>query len=346
MQINDHSYALSDQNDQSPAASGQEWLARVRDAEKHYTEKLKNHLQFIDGVFVMVTCEMNNERSEKSVLTLDGKNVVSKIVSENNSTEENNSGSTKAIEPGVSANQGLSVEAPAGGDKTSGTIEKSVSQFYVGVPKTEEKKTNPGGEAKKTGVSVLIPRSYLIRTYKATQGADKEPNATVLQAFIDTELQGRREMVRKALALPAEVVGVSAYVDSLPNGVAMTAAASTSPVSLMFTDHAKEIGLGALALVSLFMVSNMVKKGVSAAPAPAVAMAHGGVAPRAATQLQGLQGREEAVGEAMEGDPLLDGMELDEESAKAQQMLNQVSELVEENPDAAANLVKRWMNRS
>jgi len=48
----------------------------------------------------------------------------------------------------------------------------------------------------------------------------------------------------------------------------------------------------------------------------------------------------------MEGDPLLDGMELDEESAKAQQMLNQVSALVEENPDAAANLVKRWMNRS
>ena len=26
-------------------------------------------------------------------------------------------------------------------------------------------------------------------------------------------------------------------------------------------------------------------------------------------------------------------------------MINQVSALVEENPDAAANLVKRWMNR-
>src|SRR5436190_17263523 len=88
VQINDHSYALSDVNDQSPAASGQEWLARVRDAEKHYTDQLRRHLQLIDGVFVMVTCEMNNERSEKSVLTLDSKNAVTKVVSENTSTEE------------------------------------------------------------------------------------------------------------------------------------------------------------------------------------------------------------------------------------------------------------------
>ena len=111
----------------------------------------------------------------------------------------------------------------------------------------------------------------------------------------------------------------------------------------MLTDHAKEIALGALALVSLFMVSNMVKKG-SPTPAPMMATVGGiGMAPRSPSPLPG---REEAVGEAMEGDPLLDGMELDEDSAKAQQMLNQVSALVEENPDAAANLVKRWMNRS
>ena len=41
----------------------------------------------------------------------------------------------------------------------------------------------------------------------------------------------------------------------------------------------------------------------------------------------------------------LDGMELDEESVKAQEMIGQVSTLVRENPDAAATLVKRWLNR-
>ena len=43
---------------------------------------------------------------------------------------------------------------------------------------------------------------------------------------------------------------------------------------------------------------------------------------------------------------MLDGMEVDEDSVKAQHMLSQVSQMVDENPDAAASLVKRWLNRS
>jgi flagellar biosynthesis/type III secretory pathway M-ring protein FliF/YscJ len=38
-------------------------------------------------------------------------------------------------------------------------------------------------------------------------------------------------------------------------------------------------------------------------------------------------------------------VELDEESVKAQQMIEQVQELVKANPDGAAGLVKRWMNQ-
>ena len=52
------------------------------------------------------------------------------------------------------------------------------------------------------------------------------------------------------------------------------------------------------------------------------------------------------AGEVGEGKAMLDGMELDEDSIKAQQMVEQVSTMVKENPDAAANLVKRWLNRS
>src|SRR5213078_4281979 len=159
---------------------------------------------------------------------------------------------------------------------------------------------------------------------------------------IDDQLRLKRAVVKGCVgALTDDALTVSDYADSLPvSGSAPLAAAA--PMSLMLTDHAKEIALGALALVSLFMVSNMVKKG-SATPAPALAMAAAGVAARPTSTLRG---REEAVGEAVEGESLMEGMELDEESAKAQQMINQVSALVEENPDAAANLVKRWMNRS
>ena len=84
----------------------------------------------------------------------------------------------------------------------------------------------------------------------------------------------------------------------------------------MLTDHAKEIAWR-FALVSLFMVSNMVKK-ARPTPAPTLAMAAGGIVMGMARGSPSpLPGREEAVGEAVEGDPLMEGMELDEESAEA-----------------------------
>ena len=99
----------------------------------------------------------------------------------------------------------------------------------------------------------------------------------------------------------------------------------------------KEIAIGMLALVSLFMVSMMVKK---SAPIPVVAAAV--ESPQTVT----LGGNIDIVGEVSEGGQMLDGMELDEDAVKAQQMVEQVSTMVKENPDAAANMVKRWLNRS
>jgi flagellar biosynthesis/type III secretory pathway M-ring protein FliF/YscJ len=39
-------------------------------------------------------------------------------------------------------------------------------------------------------------------------------------------------------------------------------------------------------------------------------------------------------------------MEMDEDSVRTQQMLDQVSTMVKENPDGAASLVKRWLSRA
>jgi flagellar biosynthesis/type III secretory pathway M-ring protein FliF/YscJ len=58
-----------------------------------------------------------------------------------------------------------------------------------------------------------------------------------------------------------------------------------------------------------------------------------------------LDGNESVIGNAAENNASLDGMELDEETVKAQQMLDQVQQMVTSNPDSAANLVKRWLSR-
>jgi flagellar biosynthesis/type III secretory pathway M-ring protein FliF/YscJ len=127
-------------------------------------------------------------------------------------------------------------------------------------------------------------------------------------------------------------------MDDLPDlAAATTVEPASSPMTLSLGDHAKEIGVGALAIISLFMVAMMVRKST---PAPIIA------APLELKEAPALIGGEDIAGEAVEGNPMLDGMELDEDAIKAQQMVEQVSTMVKENPDAAANLVKRWLNRT
>jgi flagellar biosynthesis/type III secretory pathway M-ring protein FliF/YscJ len=42
----------------------------------------------------------------------------------------------------------------------------------------------------------------------------------------------------------------------------------------------------------------------------------------------------------------LDGVEMDDDAIRTQQVLDQVSNMVKENPDGAAALVKRWLSRA
>ena len=104
-------------------------------------------------------------------------------------------------------------------------------------------------------------------------------------------------------------------------------------------EQASEILLGGLAVVSLFMVSMMVRKG-----GPAVMAVPAGI--QTTTPMPVLDASEALAGEVGEGKSMLDAMELDEDAVRAQQMVDQVAAMVEDNPDAAAGLVKRWMSRT
>jgi flagellar biosynthesis/type III secretory pathway M-ring protein FliF/YscJ len=86
------------------------------------------------------------------------------------------------------------------------------------------------------------------------------------------------------------------------------------------------------------MVSTLVKKGSPTAAFATPALA-GGVA-------EMMSANEAPMGEVGTADPSLDGLELDPEAIRSQQVAQQVTSLVKENPDSAAALVKRWLNRT
>ena len=93
--------------------------------------------------------------------------------------------------------------------------------------------------------------------------------------------------------------------------------------------------LGGLAVVALGLMVTMVRKATRRADLPS------------AEELVGLPPQLEAqsdlIGEADESEAAMAGIEVDEGQVHSQKVLEQVGELVQQKPDAAARLMNRWI---
>jgi flagellar biosynthesis/type III secretory pathway M-ring protein FliF/YscJ len=242
----------------------------------------------------------------------------------------------------VLPNVGTNTAAAAGttGGGTSRETEYAKFENHVGETLTESH--NPAGEVTPLSASVRVPLSYFEAVYTRIHGGQKAPDPKTLQPLIDSEIPELRAAVQKCTSIAAaNDVVVNPYVDLVPvnfnTPVAPVQASVGSAAVAVVGSHSKEFALGGLALVSLFMAMMMVRRGT---PTTII------TPPQIAMEPRILEASEPLAGEASPGNPLLDGMELDADAVRAQQMVDQVSTMVKENPEAAANLVKRWLNRS
>lgn len=336
--INGQSYRVQSLDSTGATASGDEYLDQVQRGEQYYRDKiLREQLSHIDGVQVSVSVKPNLGRKETVTHKFDPKTIKATAVSEETQTEDTKSAPAMTGEPGIVSNSPLALGEGTAGESSSGTSERTKTEYVVDSEKTDVKSWDPGGNVDVIGASVFVPRSYFNQVYKARTRSTSDVDDAALKPIIELELASLKPGIKKCLGLATDdALHVDVYTDVAPVAVGAPQAASAS-VSLLVTDHVKELALGALAVVSLLMMVTIVKKGSPApiaapqpAPKPAMTMSH----------------TEEAVGEAVETNAVLDGMELDDDAVKSQQMLQQVSNLVSEDPDAAAAMVKRWMNRT
>lgn len=355
-----------DEGDGMPADSSTSMEA-VAASESYYQNKLRDAFFFCDGITAHVSVELDNKTSDIHETKYDGKSAVSRQTEDTSDTTNSSRGGAAAGgDVGVAPNTGANAPMSIGGGGGSGespvaqSSEKTTSKTQNYVPQTDITTHQRGGKATVTAASVMLPRSYFVKAYLHENHADKEPTPAIMDAYIKAMCTTFRSMVKTACDNPPDKdVLVDAYPDFInPLGDAPTQA--VSGVSLLLSNHAKEISLGALAVISLFMVSMMVRKS-----GPAVALAgaagEGGVAmidgqPVSAgvgSTVDAIIGKAGGKGliasvtdEVAEGDPMLDGVEVDDEALRSRQVAEQVVTLVKDNPDAAANLIKRWMNRT
>jgi len=277
-------------------------------------------------------------------------------------TETSTKSGTQAGAPGVATNVGMSVSPPANAGN-SATSEKADTRFEAKIPGTQRSQFDPTGYPLKIDVSVAIPWSYFKRVWElrnakasadgAAPAADAAPDEAALAAIRDEEIARFRKLIEPQIATDAienskkGTVEVTWFYDfdgvyssgnaSIGGGAAavIDAIAPGSSIGGMV----KTIALGALAVVALGMMLSMVKKAADRPELPS-AEELSGIPPALETE------DADIVGEADESSPALEGVEIDDESLRREQMLSQINGLVKRDPIEAAGLLKRWIRES
>lgn len=320
---------------------GDEALALIKQHEERLENKIREHLSFIPNLMVTVAVDIDIEKKESQSQVFDNDNTVVRELEVSKKTRQVTEGAPPADEPGGIASTGTAAANTemdvASAQVGSSTESETQIKNQVKVGSKLEKISTPAGDAKSASASIRVPRSYFVNILRGGNPDAKEPDEAALDSLIRRELPKIRHAVMFTAQLKEESVSVDTYHDALPLQMAgAPEAVTTTAASLLLAGHSKEIALGSLAAISLFMVSMMVRKG---APAPAMTMP---LMPPEGVALTEFDSTSADRG----GSEGIDEMDLDEEAVHNQQMLDQVSTLVTENPDAAAALVQRWMNRS
>ncbi|MBL9119788.1 MAG: hypothetical protein JNL80_07735 [Phycisphaerae bacterium] len=356
--------SISDGERQLKARAGRDALAgenlehqqKVGDAVR---DRIVSLLSNIPGVLVSVNPQVLTKTVQETASKYsDG---VSAPVSDSRVETSTKSG-TQAAPPGVSTNVGMTV-APSGNTGNTATSEKSDTKFETKIPGTHRSEFDPTGYPLKIDVSVAIPWSYFRKVWEvrnakpgdpaAAPAAAAAPDEAAIATIRDEEITRIKTLLEPQISTDAienskkgtiEVTWFYDFDGSFGGSTASIGGGAAAMIDAIAPGTSvggmiKTIALGALALLALGMMLTMVKKS-SDRPTLPTAEELSGLPPALETE------DADIVGEADESTPALEGLELDDESLRREQMLTQLNELVKREPVEAASLLKRWMRES
>lgn len=340
--------SLSVPGEQDGDSSGEGQIDQIKLADKQFTETAQRALSSaVPGAFVTVTVQINNSRVDEKANKVDPKGTFSKEKQTTNSSTDTSGPAPAPPEAGVVPNTGFTTATPPAATGASTSHEQNSTTFENFVSTTQTETHTPAGTPRPVSAAVSVPIAYYTKMYQIDNPTVKgQPSTIAMQSVIDREDKKIKEIIKGATGMTEDSAIYVAMATEPTEEAPPSLAATTGASSLrLFTPHRiKEGILGVMALASLFMVSSLVKKGATAAVAPGATGIASTETPTASSTLLG--SGEVLVGEVAGGDASLDAVELDEEAIRAQQVVEQVSKLVKENPDSAAAMVKRWMNRT
>jgi flagellar M-ring protein FliF len=329
-----------DDSDGGPGGLDNAYLALKREYEDKYQADIRELLSYVPGVAVSVNVELNKERArQEESQRFDPKTVP--IRSSTNETELTSETAPPAGRPGFAAQQPNAGAALGGAGRASTTRETRGQTDTTNLASTDIVRSQVVGlNPEKVTVSVVVPSTYLEQIWRrrnppAAGQATSAPTPADLAPIEEEERTRIQQTVfnkipHAADASPAQLVSVTSFT-TIP---AVEPPQPGFPAQALdwLADSWSTLGMLVLAGVSLAMLRSVVR-GAALAPA-ATAPAAASAAEPATLPL-----------------PLATPEEPAASTAKARlrrrvsgpSLRDDLVELVREDPDAAANILKSWI---
>jgi flagellar biosynthesis/type III secretory pathway M-ring protein FliF/YscJ len=340
-------------------------VAQKKVWEDYLANKLLGQFSNFGDVKIAVNVVPDNAEHRISEIQVDPKNVIVKPTIETNHESSSQGVTPGSGEPGVKPNVVTAVtdNTPAAPGHGSGsTSSESHTENQVVVGSTTRNSIVPAGvELKELSASISLPRSYFVSLYHrqvpdADPKADPKDDEAKFVAIVDKQIKSARELAKNAIGAKSDdQVRVDWYDDTIAVKMPEFAAASATFASgtmPMISQYARQGVLALLALGALGMMLRMVRRAVPAGADDvdtgvfAVAGTAGKKGKRKGGGVEQLDAADDVFGEANQGEAVLTGIELDDETLASRKMVDEVSIMIKENPENAAALVKRWMTKS
>ncbi len=319
--------------------------------EKHLTDKILAALQSVPGVLVSVSVDLDARKRQTQTQEYGKPEIKTEETSETSSETGGASGET-----GVTPNVGVAVNGGMNGERNR--TEESRAEYYQSkAVKIENIEHAPFTVARATA-SIGIPRSFLVGIHHARFGASEEPakldETEEFRLIRDAEIARVRSAAMNILMTKdPEDVDVEVFYDfapeggelnTFPGGDTMLATASGDGGAMdFFRSYGTQTGLFALALMSFFMMTRLVRKSTDAVKS---ALPPQPRTPPEDFEDEMLQVSGGPVGQAAASEGLLVAQEVDEDTLRFSQVGEQVSQMVSSDPQAAAELIRRWAETS
>ena len=328
----------------APGASGRLFAEVKSQVEADYKAKINEVVKVIPGAIVAVEATLDTTLDEATqTVKYDPKAVAVELLDV--SKTETSTTAQRGGRPGAAPNGvGNSQQVVSASPQQQRQINETTTDQSSRVGHTQVASVKSGLAVQRVASTVRIPKSYYAQVWRQEWGrknpdakpedAPKGPTEAELQEVETRVNKGVQDSVAGLLPLAtandatAPLVTVTSYQD-LPAAVSAEPSATQTAMSWLSANW-QTLAMGVVALVSLMMLRTMVR-----APLPGPDREAAGKAPE--LRVANVEEDEED-----EGSSAKQGLRR-RQGADAPSLKVQLAEMVKEDPDAAASVLKSWI---